>query len=107
MRYRHKAVSPSNDIDKVIVGLKGTDSVLAPGQSLSFNSSSSAVEQYMWARYVMAPRTISYKTESDTILIICNATDSIGGYTAASDLIWERRDSKYYYLLTVKRSAHE
>lgn len=103
MQYRHMAVSAHNDIDKIVVGLNGVDSILIPGQSIGFYGDAQAIEPYLWARYVLAPRFLAYNKESDTTLIIQSINSSDSALSSAK-FIWNRVDNKYRYLVTVKPS---
>lgn len=109
--YITKTAKQTDDIDRIEQGLSGLKTISLPS-SIGFKTEANNDEAFIHARLALAPLHLSYKENGmkDTILLIqtINNTDSnLTHYTHSRNILWQNKDDKYLYSLSVSKSGAE
>jgi hypothetical protein len=102
--YYQETVKQQHEIDAIKKGFSGAASFFQPNSNISFKGEPSKLELYMWSRYILAPRFISYNHDTDTVLSIQylqNGDSSLMAFVSGRDILYQKSDSQYRYLVTI------
>lgn len=103
--YSVNTVKQKDAIDGIEQGLAGLKALPLPS-SISFKTEPNNDEVFILARLVMAPLHLSYNMPEtkDTLLaiqFISNTDTILDNYIKSRRIVWENKDDKYRYSLSI------
>ena len=97
-----------NEIERISKAMAGVAPLIPEGSAISFRGEPGQYAPYIQARYLLAPRAMNIPaadTNPDTLLAIqyiYSGDSALQHVVDSRRLVWEQKDDRYRYTLTVK-----